>query len=112
MFGFQEAAGTYHVIPIAARSRTGLLYSYDALLETTVTIADGETDGLRALQMLVSTVSVRAKRKLLVGTSGEQARDILLSVLRGTGVKMSWQIFCSPGDEASDCYLNIHRVSP
>lgn len=66
MFGFQEAAGAYHIIPITARSRTGLLHSYDALLETTVTIADGETDGLRALQMLVSTVSVRAKRKLLV----------------------------------------------
>jgi len=43
----------------------------------------------------------------VVGGEGP-AREALVTTLKGTGARLSWQILCAPGDRPNACYLNVY----
>jgi hypothetical protein len=122
-FTVEESMGALHVVPVQVRGPNKSLAAYESLLNTRVAIPpqDRASD---ALQTIVSAVSKKSGRRLLLGAVpvGPLARtrvswgplegsanDLISDLLSQTAPRLSWQIFCSPGD-VSECYFSIHQV--
>jgi hypothetical protein len=126
IFELRETPSAFHVVPVVARDRNGLLIAHEALLDTVVDLSSQDMTALAAIDSVVSAISAKTKRPLFVGnvplnvlyrsrtnigSVGQPARTVLLGVLEATGEKMSWRMLCTAGAETMPCYLNI-RVVP
>lgn len=119
-FRISVSKGVTHVIPIASRGEGGASISNDAILDTRITIAAGEMDGLAMFSKICEAVSIarggvydytrladtplkphRLPQNVLRRFSGvleaedEPARDVFMRVLRNVDEDVAWLLFAS-----------------
>lgn len=124
VFELRTLGNTFHVVPVATRDRTGVSRQYQSMLDTLITVSTPPTDGLTALETVLRALRAQSNAKLLAGSgplnilanetvtvdaTAQPAREVLLQVLNASGKRLSWQIFCSPG-ESNPCYLNVYQI--
>jgi hypothetical protein len=117
----------YHVIPTRSANSKGIQTPRQSLLETRVTIEEGERSVLDEVRLVLAAVSKATgvyvflgsgyDRRLYVRTVHrravkEGARDLITRTLNATGRDFSWRLLCTPGYPRQDCALNIHLVQP
>ena len=124
-FRVEAVAGGHHVIPVAAKGRSGEIEPFIPLLDTRITLERREESGMNAFLRIVGAVagtSGRAlepglsptnrffQRSLTLGADHEPARDVLWRALNELGGDLSWKLLCEAGNSPT-CALNVHLVS-
>ena len=124
-FRLLKTDDVYHVVPTLARDEAAAIRTYRSILDRTITIPDGERDGLEMLDLIVKTTGAAGEPGLRMGTvpiqpalmkvkvtggaSREDARSVLLRTLNATKLRLAWRILCKPG-KGEPCYFNVHVV--
>lgn len=123
-FAVEPGDGAYHIIPVAIRGKKGSLEAYASPLETYISFAADNEDGLELMFRLADTISsfsgvkVRAgtmplnrfaQARVSVSAEGERARDVLWRALKSIDAALSWQMLCDVGEDGL-CAINIHEV--
>ena len=120
----ERVDGGYHVVPIAARGKSGAMEAYQSLLATPISMPARDESALEMISRLVETIAAASGRKLGPGmipvnrfhqtrvrveARNERARDVLWRALQSIDRQLSWQLLCGVGEDG--CALNIHPVA-
>ncbi len=123
-FALTRTGRVFHVVPAASRDSAGTVRPRLSILDTKITIPDGERNALGMIEsirdavnqskgtaIIIGTVPLNllARVRLRQGAHNESARAVLLRTLEATGRKLSWQLL-NDGTSAASYGLNIHGV--
>ena len=125
-FRVEQRGGAFHVVPSHYKAATGKLEPYRSALDTKVSPGAKEQSAYEMMMAIVGGVTAAGAIKLgpgtfpmnaflqrrVSGTAGEEtARDALLRLLRETGLRLTWKLYCGPG-APPQCALNFTAVPP
>jgi len=115
-----------HAIPTVTKNSSGVLLPQTAVLDTFISLSEGDRTSLQTLEAICDAVSQVTQTKVVVGTVplalfmrqrdregvlNQKARDVLVQTLERTrgSENLSWQLLYDPGMKMY--VLNIHTVS-
>ena len=115
----------FHVVPIRSADSSGIPIGRGSRLEARVSVVERSRTVYELLKAVLDQVSVEIQRpvglglapmsmvtatRVSHGAQNERARDVIVRALGATGAKLSWQLFCGPGQPRL-CMFNVHVVS-
>jgi hypothetical protein len=125
VFRLIETGDVAHIVPAMRTSATGVLEPVSSILDTTITIPDGERSLYEMCEAVVAGLKPHVKgtfglgmiptnlflqRRVRGGATNETARSVMLRVFESSGRKLSWRLLHDPSPPGSSA-LNIHIVS-
>jgi hypothetical protein len=123
-FRVERVVGGYHVIPVERKGLNETTEPYTSPLDTRITVAPAERDGLRTIAVLAQAIADGSRRRVYpssvpfnrlararvtIGAENQTARDVLWGALQTIDPALSWQLTCGVGEDA-ECGINIHLI--
>ncbi len=123
-FRVERVVGGYHVIPVATKALNETTEPYTSPLDTRITVARAERDGLETLDVLAQAIADSSGRRVhpgnvpmnrlvrtrvTIGAENQTARKVLWRALQAIDPALSWQLTCGVGEDA-ECGINIHLI--
>jgi hypothetical protein len=122
-FKVVEDNGLFHVIPVDTMSRQGKVQAITPLLDTSISISQGQRTGAELVSEICDTLSGATGQNVVMGTTPYNllaqhlttiagvhvtARAMLTQLFTEINWPLSWQLFYDPGRH--EYVLNIHDV--